>query len=82
MTFHNDQISLNDLKSIIFKYRNNEYDNYDELLFFVDFDKCVYITNFSEIEVEKYLPEKWTGKTDDPLKYLPDDLKCLWEKRD
>lgn len=77
----NDKITLDDLKNIIFEYKNNEYDNYDELLFFIDFDKYVYITSFSEIEVEKYLPEKWIGISDNPLRYLPNDLNCLWKKK-
>jgi hypothetical protein len=34
------------------------------------------------VEPEEYLPdERWTGKMGDPIEYLPEDLKQVFERR-
>jgi hypothetical protein len=74
-----DKISLNELTEII---ELNDKNNYDYLNFFIDFDKKEYINGFYDIEVEDYLPdETWTGKFDEPKKYLPDELQKLWAEK-
>ncbi len=74
-----DEISLQELKEIILFDGKG---NYDYLNFFIDFDKKEYINGFYDIEVEDYLPdETWTGKFDEPKKYLPDELQKLWVEK-
>jgi hypothetical protein len=47
----------------------------DVFLFFVDFDSKTFISYFHDIDIEEYLPdEKWIGKFEDPINYLPENL--------
>lgn len=73
-------ISLAELKDIISYYNNLDYefDSYGELFFYIDFDNNNYIYKFNDIELEDYLPNDWTGKFDEPLKYLPKNLQEIW----
>lgn len=47
----------------------------DVFLFFVDFDSKVFISYFDDIDIEEYLPdESWSGKFDNPLNYIPEEI--------
>lgn len=67
-----DNISINSVNSEVYNFK-------DIFLFFIDFDSRVYISYFDDIEIENYLPdERWIGKFDNPVNYLPEDLKKLF----
>ena len=52
-----------------------DYDLKDVFLFYIDFDSKLFVSFFDDISVEEYLPdETWTGKFDNPIKYLPKEL--------
>lgn len=47
--------------------------------FFIDLDNKNFISCFYDIEVETYLPDSsWVGIFDDPMKYLPDNIRRLF----
>jgi len=69
---HDDEISLNELKQIL----TNDIASYDQLNFFVDFDKKEFVSAFPDIEIEGYLPnDDWKGIFNNPINYLPEDMK-------
>jgi len=52
------------------------------LSFYIDFDSKLFVSAFENIEVETYLPDDtWKGKFDNPLLYLPADVKMNLENR-
>jgi hypothetical protein len=63
---------------------NRKYpeEGYSYLNFFIDFDNKEYINGFYDIEMEDYLPDDtWNGKFDEPLKYLPSELRqCFMDE--
>jgi len=66
-----DKIDLNNAEV-------KKYNFKDIFYFFLDFDSKTFISFFDDIEIEEYLPdEKWIGKFDNPLNYLPEELKVL-----
>jgi len=73
-----DKISIEDIKSINEHYKGTDDIYYSRLSFFISFDNNIYINGFYDLELEDYLPEKWTGKFDEPIKYLPIELQKLW----
>ena len=69
------EIDKIDLNFVAFK----EYSFADIFLFFIDFNSKIFISYFDDIEIEEYLPdEKWIGKFDNPLNYLPEELKVYF----
>jgi hypothetical protein len=53
-----------------------EYGMGNIFLFFIDFDWKFFVSYFPDISVEEYLPnEKWIGKFDNPIGYLPQNLQ-------
>lgn len=50
-----------------------------EFNFFVDLDEKLFVSSFPDIEVEEYLPDNsWTGKYDNPITYLPNNIKEIF----
>jgi hypothetical protein len=52
------------------------------LIFLVDFDKKLYVSGYFDFHVrpyEEFVPKGWTGILDNPVKYVGDDIKSLWE---
>jgi hypothetical protein len=52
------------------------------LMFLVDFDKKLYVSGYFDFHVrpyEEFVPKGWTGILDNPVKYVGDDIKSLWE---
>lgn len=49
------------------------------LYFLVDFDGKRFVSAYSDVEIEKYIPHGWQGILDYPVNYLPDDVKNIWE---
>ena len=48
--------------------------------FFIDFDKKLYVTSFTDIGGEEYLPsDDWTGISNNPINFLPKNLKEIFE---
>ena len=73
--FQSIKVDKIDFNSLSFK----EYNYAEIFLFFVDFDSKIFISYFDDIEIEEYLPdEKWIGKFDNPLNYLPKELKVYF----
>lgn len=66
-----DKISETDYKSI-----NENFSKEDaQVYFFIDFDKKIYVSSFSDIEVEDYLPDDtWVGKYENPLDHIPKNI--------
>lgn len=80
-SIEDDKISLIQLQEIIKKYSTEKYkyDNYNYLYFYIDFDKYIYINGLFDVGLEDYLPDpSWTGKFDNPLNYMPEDIKKIW----
>jgi hypothetical protein len=48
------------------------------LFFLIDFNSRLFVNGYADIEIEKYIPEDWKGIFDNPLNYLPDDIKAIW----
>jgi hypothetical protein len=46
--------------------------------FYIDFDRALFINGFHEIAIEDYVPAGWTSEENDPLQFVPDDLRALW----
>lgn len=68
-----DAISVNDLKG--------ELPNNHEALqpiFLIDFNNQRYVSWFYDIDYEEYIPPNWEGIFDNPLTYLPDEIKQIW----
>lgn len=69
-----DRITSEDIKSAF----ADVSEEFRQIYFFIDFDKKEYISAFEDIEVETYLPdESWTGKFEDPLEYIPNEILGL-----
>ena len=51
-----------------------DYRFMDIFLFYIDFDSKTFISYFDDIDVEEYIPNLWTGKFEDPINYLPENL--------
>lgn len=69
-----DAISVNDLKG--------ELPNNHEALqpiFLIDFNNQRYVSWFHDIDYEEYIPPDWEGIFDNPLTYLPDEIKQIWQ---
>lgn len=75
-----DKISAAELQQITNTYKNTNEQYYSYLSFYIDFDKKLYVNGFYNIELEKYLPEKWKGKSGNPTNYLPRNLFVLFEQ--
>lgn len=73
---------LNSIKEDEVFLSNDEVEKYnlkDQLLFFVDLDKKLFINFFYDVEIEEYLPDsKWTGKFENPINYLPRNTQRLF----
>lgn len=68
MSVSEDQISIQEVKGMI----ENFPEEYSAIIFFIDFDKKIFISAFDDIEAETYLPDKsWNGKYGNPMEYIP-----------
>ncbi len=75
-----DQIDTNSLKKLIKDFKEKYAGSSISLSFYIDLDKKIYVSSFSDIETEEYLPDStWTGKFDAPTTYLPEELSALFE---
>lgn len=63
------------------KIEVDELENFSspfEFYFFIDFDSKLFVSRFSDIEIEDYLPSSnWRGDFEDPIKYYPKEIKRL-----
>jgi hypothetical protein len=48
------------------------------LVIALNFDDKIFINGFSEISLHEYVPTGWTAIEDNPLDYVPDNIKSLW----
>lgn len=64
--------------SEIEEYLNSSDKQQMPLLFLIDFDNMNFVSAFYDIEVETYIPDDWTGKSDNPLKFLPENYSKIW----
>jgi hypothetical protein len=49
-----------------------------QFYFFIDLDEKLLVSSFPEIEVEDYLPDNWTGISDNPLRFVPKNIKDIF----
>ena len=52
----------------------------DLLYYVIDADNKVYISDFWEIDTHEYVPTGWKGYAQDPMDYVPQEVKELWRK--
>ncbi|MET0637367.1 MAG: hypothetical protein ABWZ25_15155 [Chitinophagaceae bacterium] len=51
------------------------------IVFYIDFNIKLFVSSFSDIDVEEYLPQDdWEGIFDNPIKYLFPGCKTEWNK--
>ena len=62
-----DKIDIDSVKMADYRFM-------DIFLFFIDFDSKIFISYFDDIDIEEYIPNLWTGKFEDPINYLPENL--------
>jgi len=80
------EISLEDLRRLVnqqHKITLADEDDYRgdlQLVFFVNFDEKLYVSMFFDVTYEEYVPRGWKGVFDDPLKYVPKEVKNIWEE--
>lgn len=48
------------------------------LYFLIDFDNKLFVNGYVDVEIEKYVPQDWEGISDNPLNYLPNEVKAIW----
>lgn len=48
-------------------------------IFLIDFDHHRYVSWFYDIDYEEYIPNGWEGIFDNPLNFLPDEIKAIWD---
>lgn len=71
------KLSLHELKFIIDDINTANA----VILFFIDFDKKLFVNGFADIEVEKCLPDiSWKGEQDDPVNYLSENIRKILKK--
>lgn len=46
--------------------------------FLIDFDSHRYVSWYFDIDYEEYIPSGWEGVFDNPLSYLPDEVRRIW----
>jgi hypothetical protein len=46
----------------------------------IDFDNQVYINNYTEEPLQGYIPAHWTSYSGSPLRYVPEDIRAIWEE--
>jgi hypothetical protein len=80
------EVLAKDVRRLILEARELMETDEDEeefvLMFLIDFDKKLYVNGFFDFLVqpyEEFVPKGWTGILDNPLKYVSDDIKSLWE---
>ena len=68
-----DAVSLDELRAEL-------PDRKDSLqpVFLIDFDNHQYVSWYFDIDYEEYVPDGWEGVFDNPLNYLPDEVKAIW----
>ncbi len=80
------EISLEDLRVLIDKQHKivladeDDYRGDLHLTFLVDFDKKLYVSMFFDVGYEEYVPQDWKGIYDDPLKYVPEEIRDIWQE--
>ena len=47
-------------------------------VFYVDIDNYVFVSRFYDLDYEEHVAPKWKGVYDNPLNYLPDNIKQIW----
>lgn len=47
-------------------------------IFLVNIDEHLFISNFYDVDYENHAAPGWKSLFDDPLKYMPDELKKIW----
>lgn len=52
----------------------------DPLVFVIDCDNLIFINGLGEIDIHRYVPVGWKGYEDDPMNYVPDNVRRLWKK--
>lgn len=45
----------------------------------VNFDEKLFVNGFYDLAIEEYVPTGWRGVFDDPLKYVPDEVRAIWQ---
>ena len=71
-----DQVSISEL----IKIKNSLPEEFLKFQFFIDFDKKVFISSFTEIDLEEYLPDNdWQGKIDFVYNYLNGEIKVFYK---
>lgn len=47
-------------------------------IFLIDFDSHKYISWYFDVDYEEYIPSGWEGVFDNPLNYLPNEMREIW----
>jgi len=48
-------------------------------IFLIDFDNHRYVSWYFDIDYEEYIPSGWEGVFENPLGYLSDEVRKIWE---
>jgi|GEM_PF-1211566 len=76
-SINEDRVNINEL----IKVKDSLSSEFLKFLFYIDFDKKIFVSSFCDIDVEDYLPDSnWEGKIDDVYKYLQGEIKVFYEK--
>lgn len=68
-----DAVSLDELQAYLPEKKESL-----QPIFLIDFDSHRYVSWFFDIDYEEYIPAGWEGVFDNPLNYLPDEVKAIW----
>ncbi len=71
------RLSAEDITTLIERDGVNDW----PLVILIDFDKREYINGFGEIPLHQYIPAGWTGFEGDPLAYVPENMRSIWQTK-
>jgi hypothetical protein len=47
-------------------------------VFLVDIDNHLFVSKFYDVDYENHVAPRWQGVFGDPLEYMPDEIKKIW----
>lgn len=74
-TMKENEISLLDVKKLVAEKGAFE----TPLTYVVNFDERLFVDGYPDRDITEYVPEGWNSFEDFPLKYVPDEIKAIWE---